>query len=306
MKTIYLKMTGVIPIILLFFTINLYGQTKPTVLEYIKLQNGTTIIIYSNHTWKEKENPSISSTKPSVLKPSDARSSVCSNCVNIPAGTFMMGSPISEIGRGKNETQHQVKINAFKMSKYEVTFDEYDAFCEATGKVKPADHGFGRGARPVINVSWDDANDYAQWKGARLPTEAEWEYACRAGTKGPFNTGDKLDTSVANYNGNYPPFKGDSKGGYRKQTLPVGSFSPNAFGLFDMHGNVCEWCSDWYGEYSNTAQDNPKGPITGTRRIIRGGSWELNPQFCRSATRLNGASPSGRNDVMGFRLVFVE
>ena len=221
--------------------------------------------------------------------------------VSIPAGTFTMGSPASEVGRSSNETQHQVTLSAFKMSKYEVTFEQYDLFCDATGRSKPNDEGWGRGNRPVINVSWDDATAFAEWMGCRLPTEAEWEYACRAGTTTPFSTGNNLTTSQANYNGNYP-YRNYPKGDYRAKTTLVGSFAPNKWGLYDMHGNVWEWCSDWYGDYSTSAQTNPKGASSGSGRVFRGGSWYNRARNCRSAFR-NTYTPAGRSHDIGFRLV---
>ena len=223
----------------------------------------------------------------------------------IPAGTFTMGSPPSEVGREAGETKHLVTLAAFKMSKYEVTFEQYDLFCNATGRGRPNDAGWGRGKRPVINVSWNDAVAFADWMGCRLPTEAEWEYACRAGTKTPFNTGDNLTTLQANYNGNYP-YSNNAKGEGREKTMLVGSFSPNAWGLYDMHGNVWEWCSDWYDDYSTGAQNDPKGPATGSFRVFRGGSWINGALRCRSAFRINFGSPVSRNGYMGFRLVSPE
>ena len=192
--------------------------------------------------------------------------------VDIPAGTFIMGSPKSEFKRQDDERQHHVTLSAFKMSKYEVTFEQYDLFCDATGRKRPSDNGWGRGNRPVVNIGWDDATAFAEWMGCRLPTEAEWEYACRDGKTTPFSTGDTLTTSHANFNGIYY-INNTAIGEYREKTLPVGSFAPNAWGLYDMHGNVWEWCSDWYGVYSKKAQINPKGPISGDRRVIRGGNW---------------------------------
>jgi sulfatase modifying factor 1 len=221
--------------------------------------------------------------------------------VSIPAGTFTMGSPTSEVDRGSDETQHQVTLSAFKMSKYEVTFEQYDLFCDATGRSKPSDEGWGRGNRPVINVSWDDATAFADWLGCRLPTEAEWEYAARAGTTTPFSTGNNLTTSQANYDGNYP-YNNNAKGEHRGKTLPVGSFSPNAWGLYDMHGNVWEWCSDWYGAYSTSAQTNPKGASSGSFRVIRGGSWGNDANYCRAARRYI-SPPDSRGNRVGFRLV---
>ena len=209
----------------------------------------------------------------------------------IPAGTFTMGSPATEVNREDNETQHQVTLSAFKMSKYEVTFEQYDAFCVATKREKPADEGWGRGQRPVINVSWDDASAFATWMKCRLPTEAEWEYACRAGSSTPFNTGNNLSTSQANYDGNLA------------KTKEVGSFAPNAWGLYDMHGNVWEWCGDWYDEYPSAAQTNPTGPSEGSFRVDRGGSWGGDAFDCRAASRY---SPVHRNISIGFRLVCPE
>lgn len=221
--------------------------------------------------------------------------------VDIPAGTFTMGSPKSEIEREKNETQHQVTLNAFKMSKYEITFEQYDRFCEATGRKKPDDQGWGRDNRPVIKVSWEDAKTFAEWMGCRLPTEAEWEYACRAGTTTPFYTGNNLTTEQANYNGNYPYYK-NAKGNYYERTMKVGRFDPNPWGLCDMYGNVWEWCSDWLGEYPSEPQTNPKGPSTGTVRVLRGGSWYGYAAYCRSAFR-DSRDPTAQYDDFGFRIV---
>ena len=222
--------------------------------------------------------------------------------VSIPAGTFTMGSPSYETDRESDEgPQHSVSLSGFKMSKYEVTFAQYDAFCAATGRQKPDDNGWGRGNRPVINIDWSDATAFAQWMGCRLPTEAEWEYACRAGTTSPFNTGSCLSSSRANYDGNYP-YSTCGKGTYLQKTMPVGSYAPNAWGLYDMHGNVWEWCSDWYGDYSSGAQTNPKGSSSGSFRVLRGGGWNHYGRYCRSALRSYGG-PSHRDDRIGFRLV---
>jgi sulfatase modifying factor 1 len=221
--------------------------------------------------------------------------------IDIPAGTFMMGSPKTEIEREKNETQHEVTLSAFKMSKYEITYEQYDRFCDATGRTKPIDQGWGRDNRPVMKVSWDDAQAFAGWMDCRLPTEAEWEYACRAGTTTPFYTGDNLTTEQANYNGNYPYYK-NPIGSYYERTMKVGRFEPNAWGLYDMHGNVWEWCSDWLGEYPVDAQTNPQGPQTGTVRVLRGGSWYGYAAYCRSAFR-DSRDPTVHYDDFGFRIV---
>ena len=137
--------------------------------------------------------------------------------------------------------------------------------------------------------------------GCRLPTEAEWEYACRAGTTTPFSTGNNLTTSQANYNGNYP-YNNNLEGEYRQQTTPVGSFAANAYGLFDMHGNVWEWCSDWYGGYSTSAQTNPKGASSGSDRVRRGGGWGSFAYYCRAAYRYYD-TPDYNDYNLGFRLV---
>jgi len=221
--------------------------------------------------------------------------------INIPEGTFIMGSPATEVGRFDDETQHQVTISAFKMSKYEITFDQYIMFCKATSRIVPDDQGWGKGKRPVINVSWDDASAFAAWMGCRLPTEAEWEYAARAGTATPFSTGNCLNPNQANYNGNNP-YTDCPKGVNVLKTLPVGTFAPNAWGLYDMYGNVWEWSSDWYGDYPSDAQINPKGIASGSCSVIRGGSWYCFEQHCRSAYR-SCYSPEVINYGIGFRLV---
>ncbi len=207
--------------------------------------------------------------------------------VYIPGGTFMMGSPAAEQGRKDDEIQHQVTLSAFKMSKYAVTFEQYDRFCQATGRTKPG--GYPRGNLPVSRVTWYDAAAFAEWMGCRLPTEAEWEYAARANTTTPFYTGDSLTSDQANFNA--------------KKPLPVGSFPPNAFGLYDMHGNIWEWCNDWYGEYDVNETSNPKGPETGKNKVLRGGGWREPALECRSAYRGGGLYPGTKGAGIGFRIV---
>ena len=209
--------------------------------------------------------------------------------VDLPGGTFVMGSPVTEPGRKDDETQHEVTLSAFKMSKYFITFAQYDAFCEATGRQKP--WGFKRGNMPVSQVTWYDADAFAKWMGCRLPTEAEREYATRSKTTTPFYTGDSLRLDQAYFN--------NTSG---REAKPVGSFPPNAFGLYDMHGNMVEWCSDWYGEYNINEKINPKGPETGKIKVFRGGGF-WNPVWkCRSAYR-GGDPPVNRGAGLSFRIV---
>ena len=220
--------------------------------------------------------------------------------VDISAGTFTMGSPSSEKGRKDDEIQHQVTLSAFKMSINSVTWEQYDLFCEATGRTKS--RGCNRGNLPISQVTWYDATAFAEWMDCRLPTEAEWEYAARANTSTPFNTGDCLSPEQANYDGS-KPYNNCEKGKNRKRPLPVGCFPPNAFGLFDMHGNICEWCNDWYGEYDLKVTTNPEGPETGELKIIRGGGWRESAVDCRSACRGPSVSPGNRGAGISFRLV---
>ena len=222
--------------------------------------------------------------------------------VKVEGGTFMMGSPENEPNRDSDETQHRVTLSSFWIGKYEVTFEQYDKFCEATGRSKPDDIGWGRGRRPVTNVSWYDATAFCEWLSSvtgrtyRLPTEAEWEYAAKGGnrSRGFIYAGDNSIQEVAWYI--------DNSGG---QTHPVGGKRPNELGLYDMSGNVWEWCSDWYGKYSSSPQVNPSGPSGGSNRVIRGGSWFNLAIGCRAANR-NSITPDSRRSLLGFRLVSPE
>jgi len=187
------------------------------------------------------------------------------------------------------------------MSKYEVTQAQWVAVMGSNpSEFKGCDNC------PVEQVNWNDIQEFLRklnaltGKNYRLPTEAEWEYACRAGTSTPFSTGNNLSTAQANYNGDYP-YNGNAKGVFRQKTTPVGSFSPNAWSLYDMHGNVFEWCSDWYGDYPTAAQTNPKGSSTGTQLALRGSSWFHFAKGCRSAYR-GYAAPTFRYNFIGFRL----
>jgi len=233
--------------------------------------------------------------------------------VEIPGGTFMMGSPANEQGRGKDERpQHKATISSFYMGKYEVTQAQWRA---VAGLPKVAmdlnpDPSYSRGDDlPVDNVSWDEAVEFcarlsrATGKTYRLPTEAEWEYACRAGTTTPFSFGETITPELVNYNGHFPYGSGVI-GANRNGTMPVGSAGyANGFGLYDMHGNVWEWCQDLYSKnYSSQSPSvDSKGQNTETRRVNRGGGWNCSARLCRSAVRSRGA-PGDRSIVLGFRL----
>ncbi|EGV15838.1 SUMF1/EgtB/PvdO family nonheme iron enzyme, partial [Thiocapsa marina] len=228
--------------------------------------------------------------------------------VSIAAGCFRMGSPSDEPHRDSDEAPHEVCVEAFELGRTEVSFGQYDAFCAATGRDKPSDAGWGRGERPVINVSWDDAAAYAQWLSKetglayRLPTEAEWEYAARAGTRTPFWTGRCIRTDQANYNGTSDYNDCGAKTGlYRKQTVPAGSLPGNPWGLHEVLGNVREWtCSEYASPYAGLEQrcaERNSNPA----RAVRGGSWISGPRFLRAADRF-GFLPEDRDIYRGFRL----
>ncbi|GHU52999.1 hypothetical protein FACS1894200_13530 [Spirochaetia bacterium] len=226
--------------------------------------------------------------------------------VHIAGGTFMMGSSANEEYRHSDEVQHRVTVSGFYMGKYLVTQQDYQALMGYNPSWFKGD------TLPVEQVNWYDAIDYCNarskkeglapvytvegnnvtWSynanGYRLPTEVEWEYACRAGTITPFSTGDTITTHQANYNG--------------KSTTPVGSLTANAWGLYDMHGNVWEWCWDWYGDYSSGNQTDPVGADSGYDRVSRGGGWDGNVAGLRSASR-SFLSPTFRYDDLGFRVV---
>ncbi|MFZ4464055.1 MAG: SUMF1/EgtB/PvdO family nonheme iron enzyme [Bacteroidales bacterium] len=249
----------------------------------------------------ETSNKSIKLLKP--LTPSDGGNTSADgiDMVFVKGGTFTMGSPTNEAKRSDNETQHQVTLSDFSIGKYEVTQKQWQFIMGSNPSSFKGDN------LPVENVSWSDVQEFIQklnqktGKTYRLPTEAEWEYACRAGTSTPFNTGNNLTTSQANYDGNYP-YNNNPKGEYRAKTMPVGSFAPNAWGLYDMHGNVWEWCNDWYGDYNSGSQSNPQGASSGSYRVYRGGGWGDFARLCRSADR-NYDAPGNRYSRIGFRLV---
>ena len=220
----------------------------------------------------------------------------CPELVVVPAGSFDMGSPESEAGRRDHEGPvHQVRIERpFAVGVYEVTFAEWDACVSGggCGGYRPSDRGWGRGNRPVVNVSWEDARSYVDWLSEetgeeyRLLSESEWEYVARGGTRTPFHTGETISTGQANYNGNFTYGSG-RKGRYRGRTVAVGSFDANGYGLHDVHGNVWEWVEDcWNGSYRRAPADGSAWEFGDcSRRVLRGGSWSLKPGLLRSACR---------------------
>jgi formylglycine-generating enzyme required for sulfatase activity len=266
--------------------------------------------------------------------------------VFIPGGSFQMGDPFDE-GASREKPVHEVTVGGFFMSAHEVTFEQYDAFCEATNREKTNDRGWGRGKRPVIYVNWYDAIEYCNWlssvsgydpvytidkenkdpnnqssfdnikwsvtinedaNGFRLPTEAEWEYAARErGRKVRFGNGkDIADPAEMNFDASEAYKRPYSVvGEYRESTTEVGAFEPNSLGLYDMSGNVYEWCWDWYGEnyyQQSDGANNPKGPSSGVSRVVRGGSWGNVPINCRASFR-NYFKPYFEFNLIGFRII---
>ena len=232
--------------------------------------------------------------------------------VTIPAGHFMMGSPESEPERYSNEEpMHRVTFaQPFVAGRFAVSFEEWDA-CVADGGCngyRPSDNNWGRGRRPVINVSWQDAKSYVAWlsrkTGAtyRLLSEAEREYVARAGTSTPFWWGRSISTRQANYDGNYV-YNGGVRGENRQRTVPVDYFDPNPWKLYQVHGNVWEWVEDcWIDNYDKTAGDgSPRVLEKCTNRALRGGSWIISPWNLRAADRFR-AQATDRAILFGFRV----
>lgn len=265
--------------------------------------------------------------------------------VLIPAGKFLMGSPESDYDAKQGEKpQHEVEITkAFYLGKYEVTRGQFRRFVADNG-YKTTSEKAGGGAtwkdpginqtdeHPVVWVDWHDAKAFCDWlsqkegKIYRLPTEAEWEFCCRAGTTTPFYFGETISTQQANYNGEAVYDNGKKaiysellegveaffgvdvhgkgkKGIYRERSTPVDNFSANPWGLHDMHGNLWQWCQDFYGEYPTDDVTDPQGPKKGQDHVLRGGSWSNFPENCRSATRAV-SQPSFHSDYYGLRVCF--
>ena len=220
----------------------------------------------------------------------------------ISAGTFSMGSPPDEEGHNDDEVEHEVHIaRPLYVLRHPVTQEQYH-------KIINSNPSYFKGPPlPVEMVSWFDCVSFCEALGtqfrviARLPTEAEWEYVCRAGTSTAFSCGSTITTEKANFDGKFA-YGGAPLGQTRWSTTAVGTFAPNEWGLFDMHGNVWEWCSDWYGEYTACKAKDPRGPASGEIRILRGGSWFHGPADARSAQR-DALDPGRRHSLYGFRIV---
>ncbi len=220
----------------------------------------------------------------------------------IPPGSFMMGAPPEEVERFDDEVLHQVTLSrGFWLGETTVT----QALWQAVMGENPSH--FKGDDLPVETVSWQDAvdfisrlNDRQPGLALRLPSEAEWEYACRAGTQTPFSFGEQIDASMVNFDGRYP-YAGGRKSQYRKQTMAVKALPANGWGLYQMHGNVWEWCSDWHARYPDVPVVDPQGPSTGAVRVLRGGSWGSLGRLVRAAYRL-ARGPGRRDRNFGFRL----
>ena len=229
--------------------------------------------------------------KPGKVEVIDLGKDVKLEMVLIPAGEFKMGLPTTEVGY-EDKTQHKVTLTKpFYMGKYEVTQGQWES-------VMGTNPSYRKGAKyPVTNVSWNDCQEFIKKLNTktngdyRLPTEAEWEYACRAGTTTAYSFGDNITAKDANYNTGVKIVK----------PVTVGSYKPNTFGLYDMHGNVWEWCEDWYGNYLADAVTDPKGPAKDKYRVLRGGSFFSDASDVRSSARFYN-SPTSRDGSFGFRM----
>ncbi len=277
---------------------------KSRIMCFVTLCLFLLIVCFSENTTDTKTAPvrsgesnqsteSTQSARLREIRTFDLGSSVSLEMVWIPEGTFWMGSLESEEDRDDVEGPvHEVDLDGFWMGKYEVTQEQYQA-------IMGNNPSHFKGAKnPVEQVSWDDVMEFCRKLSSRtgqtftLPTEAQWEYACRAGSKTRFHFGDS-DSQL----GDYAWFAGNSG----RQTRPVAQKRPNAFGLNDMHGNLWEWCADWFGSYTSGRKKNPAGPASGSARVFRGGGGFVSTGDCRSAIR-HGLLPEDRDDSLGFRI----
>jgi formylglycine-generating enzyme required for sulfatase activity len=273
----------------------------------IQISTNKGVVVRVGSEWQQKtERITVSGYEQELAK------GIAITMVQIPAGSFQMGSPDTEAERASGEgPQHRVQLQGFFLGKTPVTqvqWREVANWPQVNLKLNPYPAIFKGANRPVEQVSWEEAMEFCRRLSQRtklaytLPSEAQWEYACRAGTTTPFAFGDTLTPDLANYDENYTYGSGP-KGQYRKQTTDVGSFAGNAWGLQDMHGNVWEWCLDfWHDSYRGAPADGSAWKAAGgTPRLLRGGSWGSGPRNCRSAYRGNYL-PGRRSGLIGFRV----
>ena len=315
--------------------------TRRSWLKYSGLAIGAMgVSLIGKGLWNDSQNPDLTDYKFDVITVNDRGqeinrqqgsakyfredlgNGITIEMVKIPGGTFMMGTEDEEIkrlvkkynsGLYKDESpEHEVTVSGFYMAKFQVTQAQWKQVADlpqVERELKPEPSHFEGENLPVERVSWYDAVEFCQriskatGKEYRLPSEAEWEYACRAGTTTPFNFGETITSELVNYNGNFT-YANEAKGEYREETTPVGSFPANGFGLYDMHGNVWEWCADtWHDSYEGAPNDGSAWTTGGNGTyVLRGGSWYVIPQGCRSANRLRFAPVYDYFNI-GFRCV---
>jgi formylglycine-generating enzyme required for sulfatase activity len=261
----------------------------------------------------------LTADQPKAAPAKEIKNSLGMKLALIPAGAFAMGSPEKELHRNADELQHEVQITKpFYLARLEVTQGQYQKImgsnpshfsAKGGGKQQVLDRDTAD--YPVERVSWNDAVLFCkklsekESKTYRLPTEAEWEYACRAGKTSVFHTGNDFNSNMANINGlSYSSYGKEVGGPFYRCTVAGGEYPGNAFDLFDMHGNVQEWCSDWYAAdyYKISPKENPSGPKDGKERVLRGGAWPSSAKACRSAVR-NKLAPDEKSYTTGFRVV---
>lgn len=275
---------------------NIFSSLKPTIMRNLQTFDFETVTVdVQGNITNRKDNQA-------QFISEDLGGGASLEMIAIPGGSFLMGSPTEEVGKENMENpQHKVNISPFFMGKYEVTQEQYQAVMgNNPSKFKGA-------KRPVEKVSWNDAVEFCEklsqktGKTYRLPSEAEWEYACRARTKTPFHFGETITADLVNYSGY--PYGSAQWEPSRKETTDVGSFPPNAFGLYDMHGNVNEWCSDSVNfNYNGAPNDGSSWETHSDLRVLRGGSWKCHAVNCRSAYRSGNRAG---DDDRGFRVALV-
>jgi formylglycine-generating enzyme required for sulfatase activity len=267
-----------------------------------------TWVVREGNQWQEKQKPiTVSGYQEQLAE------NIAINLIQIPAGEFQMGSPDKETGRQSDEgPQHQVKLGSFFMGQTAVTQAQWQVVAglpKQQLELKDQPSRFQGANRPVEQVSWEEAEEFCRRLSVRtgrdysLPSEAQWEYACRGGTTTAFSFGEKLTPELANYNGNFTYASG-LKGVYRQKTTEVGSFPANGWGMHDMHGNVWEWCLDpWHGSYEGAPADGSVWTAGGGEiKLLRGGSWDYYPKYCRSAYCRCYNLPVFRGGIIGFRV----